>query len=121
MRLDPQPLNRPPPPLVARIIAKRYIREFMVEYEWRRTSCELENRDDGVVIFHDLVDDALVMEAVCSRAFRGCCSSPDGIMEEDILEALKREAGMLDAVPSAIEFKTTIKDITRMKPAMTVA
>lgn len=38
-----------------------------------------------------------------------------------MLEALKGEAGMLDTAPSAIEFKMAIKDMTRMKPTMSVA
>lgn len=67
---------------------------------------------------YDLVGDA-VMDAVCCRACRGR-SSTDDITEEDILEVLRGEAGMLDTVPSTLEFKSAIKDVTCMQPALSV-
>lgn len=44
-----------------------------------------------------------------------------GITEEDMLEMLRGEAGMLDTAPLALEFKTAIKDVACMEPAMSVA
>lgn len=45
----------------------------------------------------------------------------DRITEEILLEALRGEAGLLDAAPSAIEFKTAITDIAHMKLVVGVA
>lgn len=42
------------------------------------------------------------------------------VTEEDILEALREEADMLDTVPSAIDFEITIKHVVPMKPALSV-
>lgn len=42
----------------------------------------------------------------------------DCTAEDDTPETLEKEAGMPDTAPSAIKFKTFIKDVTRMKPAM---
>lgn len=57
----------------------------MIKYEWQRTLCEREGKDDEAVRVYDHVDDAMV-DAVCSRAFRGRLSL-DYITEGDIFEA----------------------------------
>ena len=62
----------------------------------------------------------MVTDAVCCRAFHDGRSSTDDITEEDILEALRKEAGMLDTAPSALEFKTAIKNVARMQSALSV-
>lgn len=63
--------NRPTPPLVARHRStKRHIQEFVVQYERHRASYEREGRDDEAVNI-DYVEDHAVMDAACSRAFRG--------------------------------------------------
>lgn len=90
----------------------------MVQYERHRTSSEREGRDDGSVSIDDLVQDA-VTDAVCSHSLCGRLLQ-DFIVEDDILEALKREARTPDTAPSVIEFKTTVEGITGMKHAVTV-
>ena len=44
----------------------------------------------------------------------------DEVTERDILEALRGAAGMLDAAPSALEFKNAIRDVARMKPVLSL-
>lgn len=66
-----------PPLVVARRSTKRYIREYVVQHELYRTTCEREGREDEALGVYYRVDDA-VMDAVCCRAFRGR-SSMDGI------------------------------------------
>lgn len=119
MPLDKKIMNRPRPPLVARHSTERRIREFVVQHERHMISCEREGRDDEAVSIYDIIGDA-VMDAVCSCAFRGR-SSLDHITEEDILEELIEEAGMLHSALSTIEFEMANKNIIRMKQAIAVA
>lgn len=66
-----QPLNRPPPLLVARRSTKRHIGEFVVQYERNKIprGRGREGRDNEAVSINDLVDDDAVIDAVCSHAF----------------------------------------------------
>lgn len=64
---------------------------------------------DEAVSRYDLLGDA-VMDAVCRRVFRNQ-TSMDEVTEGGVLEALREESGMLDTAPSAIGFKTAIKDL----------
>lgn len=68
MPLNQQPLNRSPPPLVARRNSKQHIREFVVQYGRRRVLCEREEREDKAVSIHDAVMDAICSQPCFTRA-----------------------------------------------------
>lgn len=99
MPMDLQLMDRPPLPLVARRITKWHIREFVLQYQRHRASCETrEGREDEAVNIYELVDDTNI-NVVCCRAFPGRLSMDGVTEEEDILEALRGRQVRLTLYP----------------------